>query len=108
MSETLARVQALVRHGEVEVSRHGYRELAVDDIVLEQVIASVATAVALEDYPATSKGPSVLALQRDGAGRPVHVVWGIPKGATAPAVLVTAYRPDPKRWSADFTRRMRP
>jgi hypothetical protein len=35
----------------------------------------------------------------------VHAVWGIPKGATGPAVLVTAYRPDPSRWSEDFMRR---
>ena len=79
MSETLARIQAPVRVGEVEVSRHGFRELTADDIVLDQVIAGVAAAVAV-DYPASSKGPSVLALQHDDAGRPVHVVWGIPKG----------------------------
>jgi len=27
--------------------------------------------------------------------------------ASSPAVLVTAYRPDPARWSADFTRRVK-
>ena len=37
---------------------------------------------------------------------PIHVVWGIPKGARSPAVLVTAYRPDPAKWSSDFIRRM--
>jgi class 3 adenylate cyclase len=31
--------------------------------------------------------------------------WGIPRGQTAPAVLVTAYRPDPARWTDDFLRR---
>lgn len=50
-----------------------------EEIVLEQVIASVATAVALEDYPATSKGPSVLALQRDGAGPPGSCRVGHPE-----------------------------
>jgi hypothetical protein len=30
---------------------------------------------------------------------------GIPKGSSSPAVLVTAYRPDPERWMDDFRRR---
>jgi hypothetical protein len=29
----------------------------------------------------------------------------IPRGEVSLAVLVTAYRPDPERWSDDFTRR---
>jgi len=105
MSETLRRVQALVRRGEVEVSRHGLQELEADAILLEDVIAGVADAAAIEDYPAFHKGPSVLALQRDRTGRPIHVLWGIERGMTTPAVVVTAYRPDPRRWSDDFMRR---
>ncbi len=33
---------------------------------------------------------------------PVHAVWGVPKGTDYPAVLVTAYRPDPGKWTEDF------
>jgi hypothetical protein len=44
-------------------------------------------------------------LQRDRDRNPIHVVWGIPKGADRPAVLVTAYRPDLARWSDDFMER---
>ena len=42
---------------------------------------------------------------RDRNDKPVHVVWGIPKGESRPAVLVTAYRPDPDLWDSDFKRR---
>lgn len=42
---------------------------------------------------------------RDRDGRPIHVVWGIPKGQRTPAVVVTAYRPDAKRWTDDCLRR---
>jgi Domain of unknown function (DUF4258) len=105
MSETLRRVQALVLAGEVEVSRHGLQELAADGILLEDAATSIGNAEAVEDYPDFHKGPSVLALQRDRADRPIHVLWGIERGTATPAVVVTAYRPDPRRWSEDFMRR---
>jgi len=60
------------------------------------------TNIQLSEYP---KGPSALVLQSDRGGRPIHVVWGIPRGESSPAVLVTAYRPDPDRWTDDFQRR---
>ena len=41
----------------------------------------------------------------DKDSRPIHVVWGIPKGFTYPVVIVTAYRPDPDRWNETFTQR---
>jgi len=107
MSETLRRVQTLARRSEVEVSRHGLQELAADAILLEDAVAGMADAVAIEDYPGFHKGPSVLVLQHDSAGRPIHVLWGIARDATTPAVLVTAYRPDPRQWSEDFLRRQR-
>lgn len=105
MSETFERIRALVGRREVRVSDHGYDELAADGILVREVIAGVGKAEILEDYPEYPKGPSVLVLQRDEAGSPVHVVWGIPKGRMSPAVLVTGYRPDPKRWTDDFRRR---
>ena len=106
MSETLRRVQILVPSGAYRVSRHGYRELAADDIVFEDVLAGVGSAVVVEDYPDSRMEPSVLALQHDRSGGPVHVMWGVPKVTGTPAILVTAYRPASERWSADFTRRI--
>jgi hypothetical protein len=105
MSEILRRVQKLISSGEYRVSRHGFRELAADDIVIEDAITGIDAAVVVEDYPDSRKEPSVLVLQHDRRGRPVHVMWGVPKGAGTPAVLVTAYRPAPALWSADFLKR---
>jgi hypothetical protein len=90
MSDTLERVRSLVARGEVLISAHGYDELAADDILAGEVLAGLGSAVLIEDYPSALKGPSVLALQKDRDGRPIHVVWGIPAGQDRPTVLVTA------------------
>jgi hypothetical protein len=89
-SETLRKIQSLVAVGEVRISEHGYDELAEDDITVMEVVSGAASAEVVEDYPEFPKGSSVLVLQADSAGRPIHVVWGIPKGYMGPAVLVTA------------------
>ena len=105
MSELLEVIRRLVGAGDVRISDHGYDELSHDEIRVRDVLAGVSEAEVLEDYPDFPKGPSVLVLQSDSESSPIHVVWGIPKGRSGPAVLVTAYRPDPKRWSADFRER---
>ena len=105
MSETLRRIKTLVLADDLHVSEHGFSELRQDDILIEDAVAGIATAVVVEDYPARDRGPSVLTLQHDVRGRPIHVVWALPAGERRPAVIVTAYRPDPKQWDADFKRR---
>lgn len=107
MSETLEAIKAPVREGDVRISEHGYDELADDEIPVEDVLAGVDEAIVVEDYPEFEKGPCVLVLEFDSDAKPIHVVWGIPRGHSRPAVVVTAYRPDPKRWSEDFQERLK-
>ena len=102
---TFDKVCALVQRGEVRVSDHGYDEMSDENILARDVLAGVSDGVVVEDYPMYAKGPCVLVLQKDLDQQPIHVVWGIPKDLSSPAVVVTAYRPNPDLWSEDFTRR---
>ncbi|MCF7809795.1 DUF4258 domain-containing protein [bacterium] len=107
MSLILKHIKKLVREGLVRISEHGYDELAADNIFVREVIENVNNAVVVEDYPDYPKGHCVLVIQKDSDNQPVHVLWGIPKGHSNPAVLVTAYRPNPDLWEVGFTRRRR-
>jgi hypothetical protein len=51
---------------------------------VEDILNGVAEADLVEDYPKYFKGPSVLVLQKDAKDLPIHIVWGIPKGAATP------------------------
>ena len=105
MSATFDKVRALVQRAEVRISEHGYDEMSEENILARDVLDGVFGAIVVEDYPTYGKGPCVLVLEKDLNQQPIHVVWGIPKDLSSPAVVVTAYRPNPDLWSEDFTRR---
>lgn len=105
MNQTLKLIISLIDRQEVVISEHGYDELSSDSITVRDVIQGIRNASVIEDYPDYHKGPCILVLQKDYEGKPIHAVWGVPKNASSPAVLITAYRPDAQRWPDDFRRR---
>lgn len=105
MNGTLDQIRELVRQGSVRISEHGYDELTADGILAREAVEGVANAVLVEDYPNYPKGACVLVRETVKDERHIHVVWGIPRGKTEPAVLITAYRPDPNLWENDLLRR---
>jgi hypothetical protein len=97
-SSTFERVCMLIARGAVVISSHGAAELLADNIAVADVLVGVFGAQAIEDYPEHGRGPCALALQRDNTGAPAHMLWGVLKDSPGPAVLITAYRPDPDLW----------
>jgi hypothetical protein len=55
MSDILRRVQTLVRSGDYLMSRHGFRELAADDIVTEDALGGIEAAFVVEEYLSPAK-----------------------------------------------------
>lgn len=84
MSEVFLRIQELAARDQILISEHGYDELSADGILIADVCEGVATGIVVEEYPDYHKGPCVLVFQRDHDGKPVHVLWGIPRGAESP------------------------
>ena len=107
MNKFLNSIIELVEVGEAKISEHGYDELAADKIFVRDILRGIHDALVVEEYPNYRKGHCVLVLQTDDFNEPIHVLWGIPRGYTSPAVLITAYRPDPTLWTKDFKRRIK-
>ena len=105
MSETFRQVKHMILLGDLKIAEHGYDELANDHILVPDAVSGLENAQVVEDYPDYPKGPCVLVLEHDREGKPMHILWGIPTGASSPAVLITAYRPDPAKWTDDCKRR---
>ena len=104
-SQTFDIIKELVLKKNILISSHSYDELAEDGLFVRDALDSISEAIVIEDYPNAFKGASVLLLQKDRNGNPIHTVWGIAKDKTEPAVLITAYIPSPLKWDKTFTRR---
>lgn len=105
MGSFFKEINNLIEKGYIKISEHGYDELANDDLTVKELLNSIEYAIVVEEYPNYPKGKCILLLQKDQSGNPVHALWGVPKGYKKPVVLITAYRPDPKRWDEKFLER---
>lgn len=72
------------------------------DIHPSDIIHCVEAGQIIENYPDDYPYPSCLVLGETVSRKPLHAVIGIGRGM---AWLITAYIPDPEKWSDDFTTR---
>jgi Domain of unknown function (DUF4258) len=106
-SDTFNKVHTSIVDGRVHVSDHAYDEAVGDDLSIVDVIDRTVNGEVIEDYPDDRRGPCCLVFLEVDGEQPVHAVWAFDDGS-GQAILVTVYRPDPTRWSADLRRRRHP
>lgn len=76
-------------------------------IRVDEVLHALESGEIIEDYPTDGPYPSCLILGWIDAGRPLHIVCA-PVPDERRLIVITAYRPDPDRWDAEFRRRRAP
>jgi len=86
-----------IQSGRVRVTDHADEEAQADHLRLDDIFHSVRHGEIIEDYPADVPYPSCLILGRASSGVAVHSVWAY-NMKNRWAVLITVYRPDPRRW----------
>jgi len=88
----------------IEYRIHATRRMFQRSISQESVEEVLSSGDIIENYDSDFPLPSVLVSGRTHNNRPLHVVVGI-NIAERKLVVITAYEPDPKRWSPDYSKR---
>jgi len=79
------------------ITDHADEEAHNDRIRLSEALETISRGEILEQYPDDKPYPSCLIFSRLKSGDSIHTVWAF-NGATNSSVLITTYRPDPRRW----------
>lgn len=85
------------RANRVRITDHADEEAEADQLKFDEIYFSVLNGEIIEDYPTDKPYPSCLIYGQTFSGNPIHTVWAY-NAQTQWAVLITVYRPDPKRW----------
>ena len=94
-----------IRNNRLRITEHADEAAGSDDLSFDEILFSVLQGEVIEDYPEDHPYPSCLIYGTTFTGEPVHSVWAY-NGESGWAVLVTVYRPDPRRWVDWRTRKV--
>ncbi len=86
------------RHARIEMKEEQFGPIAD-----QEVYEAMCACEVIEEYAEDTPYPSVLALGRTQAGRPIHAVCAYALEDEM-IIVVTVYEPDPNRWE-DYRRR---
>jgi hypothetical protein len=79
------------------ITDHADEEAEEDQLSFDEIYHSVLYGEIIEDYPNHQPYPRCLIYGENFATEPIHSVWDYDQ-ETDTAILITVYRPDPKRW----------
>ncbi len=93
-----------IRNQRIRITDHADEEAQAGHLSFDEVFVSVLQGEVIEEYPDDKPFPSCLIYGDTFSGDPVHSVWAYNR-ENQWAVLITVYRPDPRRWIDWRTRR---
>lgn len=79
------------------ITDHAEEEAYDDRISLSEILNTIRTGEILEQYSDDKPYPSCLIFSKLYNGDTIHTVWAFNE-VTKSSVLITTYRPDPRRW----------
>jgi hypothetical protein len=88
-----------IQNERVNITQHARKEAKDDKLMLDEIFFSTQNGEIIEDYPTDKPYPSCLISGKTQESKPVHSVWAYATDSQI-GILITVYRPDPKRWIA--------
>jgi hypothetical protein len=101
----LDRIAEAIRADRIRITDHADEEAAADQVSVSDVLKTIGSGEIIEQYPNDKPYPSCL-IYSECSGQ-LHSVWAYNE-VNSWAVLITVYRPDPKRWINWRLRKPRP
>jgi len=93
----IQKIITALQNDRVLITDHADEEAEADGLKIDEVFFSVEHGNVIETYIEDKPYPSCLIYGLTFGGDPIHSVWAYnPK--TQWVILITVYRPDPKRW----------
>ena len=91
----LQRVKAQAADDNFVLTLHAAEEMQDENVLLDEVLASIAAGVLLENYPAFYKGPCCLISGVGNRGRYLHTVCSTSRPKL---FIITVYEPKLPKW----------
>ena len=97
-------IREAIQANRLRITDHADEEAQADRLSFAEICYSALQGEIIKEYPEDRPYPSCLVYGRTPRGDPVHTVWAYNEESRW-AVLITVYRPDPKRWLSYRRRR---
>ena len=98
----IAIYQNLCKDENIAITQHARQRFIERSIFLDDIENAILHGTIIEEYPNDSPFPSCLILGPDGEQHPLHIVASTNENTI---YIITAYRPDPRKWNENFSTR---
>lgn len=95
----LDEIHQLLQDDKVRITNHFFLRLHERKISFQQVLEVLENGKIIIDYPDEQPLPCYLILGKSKGSETFHVLVGVGEVVS----FITAYRPDPEKWSNDFS-----